>query len=185
MICLVDSPRKSTPYNKTYTVKYLGNVVEGQIVRYLNVKIDVMKKAAIASLKDNTPVWFGCDVGKYLHRDIGIMDTEFFEYEHLYDTTFGLDKAGRMDYGESQMTHAMLFTGVNLVNGKPTKWRVENSWGKKSGDKGYLIMSDEWFDEYMFEIAIHKKYVTKALADAYKKQPLELDPWDPLGALAH
>lgn len=185
MICLVDSPRKSTPYNKAYTVKYLGNVVEGQIVRYLNVKIDIMKKAAIASLKDNTPIWFGCDVGKYLHREVGIMDTEFFDYEHLYDTKFGLDKAGRMDFGESQMTHAMLFTGVNIVDGKPTKWRVENSWGKKGGDKGYLIMTDKWFDEYMFEIAVHKKYVTKAIAEAYKSTPTELEPWDPLGALAH
>lgn len=184
MICLVDSPRKTTPYDQTYTVKYLGNVVEGQDVRYLNVKIDTMKKAAIASLKDNMPVWFGCDVGKFFHRDVGIMDTDFYEYDTLYNTTFGLDKAGRMNYGESQMTHAMLFTGVNIVNGKPTKWRVENSWGKKSGDKGYFIMSDKWFDEYMFEIAIHKKYLTKKTCEDFKKKPSALEPWDPLGALA-
>jgi bleomycin hydrolase len=185
MVCLVDSPRKSTPYNKAYTVKYLGNVVEGQEVRYLNVKIDIMKKAAIASIKDNTPVWFGCDVGKFFHRDIGVMDTDFYEYEDLYNTKFDLDKAGRMNFGESQMTHAMLFTGVNLVNGKPTRWRVENSWGKRSGDKGYFIMTDKWFDEFMFEIAIHKKYLTKKICDEYMAKPQALEPWDPLGALAY
>ena len=184
MVCLVDSPRKSTPYNQAYTVKYLGNVSEGQIVRYLNVKIDVMKKAAIASLKDNTPVWFGCDVGKFFHRDIGVMDTEFYEYDYLYNTTFKMDKATRMDYGESQMTHAMLFTGVNIVNGKPNRWRVENSWGDKSGEKGYFIMTDKWFDEYMFEVAIHKKYLTKAICDQYNAEPKDLEPWDPLGSLA-
>lgn len=185
MICLVDSPRKSTPYNDTYSVEYLGNVVEGDIVRYLNVKMDVIKKAAIASIKDNTPVWFGCDVGKYFHREKGVMDTEFYNYEDIYNTTFDLDKAGRMEYGESQMTHAMLFTGVNLVNGKPNRWRVENSWGDKTGDKGYCIMTDKWFDEYMFEIAIHKKYLSKTVCDLYKKKPKMLSPWDPLGALAN
>ncbi|MCH9620737.1 MAG: Aminopeptidase C [Chlamydiia bacterium] len=185
MICLVDSPRKSTPYNETYTVKYLGNVVEGQEVRYLNVKIDVMKKAAIASIKDNTPVWFGCDVGKCFHRDMGIMDTDFYDYEQIYNTKFGMNKETRMNFGESQMTHAMLFTGVNLVNGKPNKWRVENSWGDKTADKGYCLMTDKWFDEYMFEIAIHKKYLTKALCDQYRAEPQELEPWDPLGALAY
>jgi len=185
MVCLVDSPRKSTPYGKAYTVKYLGNVVEGQIVRYLNVPIDVMKKAAIASLKDNTAVWFGCDVGKFFHRDLGIMDSELYQYEHLYNTTFTLDKANRMNYGESKMTHAMLFTAVNLINGEPNRWRVENSWGDKGGDKGYFIMTDKWFDEYMFEVAIHKKYLTKAIYEAYQSKPLELEPWDPLGALAY
>jgi len=185
MVCLVHSPRKCTPYNETFTVKYLGNVAEGQIVRYLNVPIDVMKKASIASIKDNNPVWFGCDVGKFFHRDIGIMDTDFYDYEHLYNTSFNMDKATRMEYGESQMTHAMLFTGVNLVNGKPNKWRVENSWGDKNADKGYYLMTDKWFDEYMFEVAVHKKYLTKAQIDQYKAEPLELEPWDPLGSLAH
>lgn len=184
MVCLVHSPRKTTPYNRSYTVKFLGNVVEGQIVRYLNVDIDVLKKATIDSLKDNNPVWFGCDVGKFLHRDLGVMDTEFFDYETIYNTTFAIDKADRMNYGESQMTHAMLFTGVNLVHGKPNRWRVENSWGTKNGDKGYLLMTDKWFDEYMFEVAIHKKYLTKQLCDEYHMKPIELEPWDPLGALA-
>ena len=185
MFCLVHSPRKSTPLNQTYTVQYLGNVVEGREVCYLNVEIEEMKKAAIATIKDNTPVCFGCDVGKYFHRTVGVMDTEFYQYNHIYNTEFTLDKAGRMNYGESQMTHAMLFTAVNIVDGKPTKWRVENSWGKDVGDKGYFIMTDKWFDEFMFEIAIHKKYLSKEILDDFKKEPKVLPPWDPLGALAH
>jgi bleomycin hydrolase len=185
MFCLVHSPRKTTPYNQTYTVQYWGNVVEGREVLYLNVDIEEMKKAAIASIKDNTPVWFGCDVGKYFHRTVGVMDTEFYEYNHIYNTEFTLNKAGRMNYGESQMTHAMLFTAVHLEDGKPTKWRVENSWGKDVGDKGYFIMTDRWFDEFMFEIAIHKKYLSKEILESFKKEPKVLPPWDPLGALAH
>jgi bleomycin hydrolase len=181
MVSLADSPRKSTPYGKTYTVNYLGNVIEGQTPCYLNVEVNVMKKAAIASIKDNTPVWMGCDVGKFFHRGLGVMDSELYEYEHLYDTVFDLDKAGRLDYGEAQIAHAMLFTGVNLVNGKPTKWRVENSWGKKNGDKGYYIMTDKWFDEFMFVITIHKKYLSKQLWDEYKAPPQVVQPWDPLG----
>jgi bleomycin hydrolase len=90
-----------------------------------------------------------------------------------------------MNYGESQMTHAMLFTAVHLEDGKPTKWRVENSWGKDVGDKGYFIMTDRWFDEFMFEIAIHKKYLSKEILESFKKEPKVLPPWDPLGALAH
>ncbi|MCH9616809.1 MAG: Aminopeptidase C [Chlamydiia bacterium] len=181
MVSLVNSPRKSTPYGKSYTVKYLGNVIEGQIVRYLNVETHVMKKAAIAAIKDNSPVWIGCDVGKFFHRGLGVMDAELYEYKHLYDTEFDLDKGGRLDYGEAQIAHAMLFTGVNLVNGKPTKWRVENSWGEKNGDKGYYIMTDKWFDEFMFLITVHKKYLTKKLQDEYKAKPQVVPPWDPLG----
>ncbi len=184
MFCLVHSPRKSTPLNQTYTVQYLGNVVEGRDVCYLNVEIEEMKKAAVASIMDNTPVWFGCDVGKYFHRTVGVMDTDFYQYNYIYNTEFTLDKAGRMNYGESQMTHAMLFTAVHIENGKPTKWRVENSWGKDVGDKGYFIMTDKWFDEFMFEIAIHKKYLSKETIEAFKKPPTVLPPWDPLGALA-
>lgn len=183
-VCLVHSPREMTPYHKTFTVKYLGNVIEGAPILYLNVPIEEMKDAAVKSIKDNEPVWFGCEVGKSFHRDLGIMDLKLYDLDLLYDVPFQATKEMRMNYGESQMTHAMLFTGVNLIDDKPTRWRVENSWGDKVGKKGFFIMTDDWFDEYMFEIAINKKYLPKALIKLLELPPIPLEPWDPLGALA-
>ncbi len=183
-VCLVHSPRQLTPLHQTFTVSHLGNVLEGKPILYLNVPIEEMKEAAIKALKDDESVWFGCDVGKCFHRDLGVMDLKLYDLEYLYDVPFNSTKEMRMNYGESQMTHAMLFTGVNLVDNKPTRWRVENSWGDKVGKKGYFIMTDEWFDEYMFEIAVPKKYLSKHLLKLLDLPPLSLDPWDPLGALA-
>ena len=183
-VCLVHSPREITPYHKTFTVKFLGNVIEGAPILYLNVPVEEMKRATIKSLKDNEPVWFGCDVGKSFARDLGIMDTKLYDLDLVYDAPFQTTKEMRMNYGESQMTHAMLFTGVNLIDDKPTRWRVENSWGDKVGKKGFFIMTDDWFDEYMFEVAIHKKYLPKELLKLLDLPPFPLEPWDPLGALA-
>ena len=114
------------------------------------------------------------------------MDTELFDYEMFYGTNFKMNKAERLEYGQSQMTHAMLFTGVDLdENGKSVKWRVENSWGDKGGNKGYHIMSDDWFDEYNYEVVVHKDYLTDELNDIFKNaEPIPLKPWDPMGALA-
>ena len=183
-VALVHSPRKITPINKTFTVQFLGNVSEGQKVHYLNVEPKVMKAAVINSIKAKEPVWFGCDVGKCFDRALGVMDCNLFERDLLFSTKFGMTKAERMDYKESLMTHAMLFTGVDIVNGKPTKWRVENSWGKDSGDKGYFIMTDDWFDQYMFEVAVNPKFLPKSVLEANKAKPIVLPPWDPLGACA-
>ena len=186
-VCLINCPMSDKHYNKVYTVNFLGNVIEGNPIKYLNVEISDMKKAAINSLKDDEPVWFGCDVSKHFHRDLGVMDIDLFDYDSFYDTKFGMDKASRLEYGDSQMTHAMLFTGVDLDSkNKPKKWRVENSWGNKGGDKGYHIMTDKWFDEYNYEIVVHKKHIPQKLLDIYSKEkPIHLDPWDPMGALAH
>ena len=185
-ICLINCPMPDKAYNEIYTVEYLGNVIEGQSIRYLNVETSVMKKAGVKSIQNNDPVWFGCDVSKYFHRTLGIMDMELFNYELFYGTNFDLDKAGRLEYGDSQMTHAMLITGVDLDSkNRPIKWRVENSWGNKNGDKGYHIMSDSWFDEYNYEIVVHKSYLPDDLAKIYEtKKPVKLPPWDPMGALA-
>ena len=113
-VCLINCPMSDKQYNKVYTVNFLGNVIEGNPIKYLNVEISDMKKAAINSLKDDEPVWFGCDVSKHFHRDLGVMDIDLFDYDSFYDTKFGMDKASRLEYGDSQMTHAMLFTGVDL-----------------------------------------------------------------------
>ena len=143
-----------------------------------------MKKAVIKSLKNNEAVWFGCDVGKMFHRDLGIMDNNLYDYESFFGVDSNMDKATKLEYGDSQMTHAMLFTGVNLIKNKPTKWRVENSWGTKGGCKGYYLMTDKWFNEFNYEVVIDKKYLSKKILSFFKKDPVILDPWDPMGALA-
>jgi bleomycin hydrolase len=186
LICLINCPMSDKKYNDIYSVKYLGNVIEGQPIRYLNAEIEVLKKAAIESIKNDDPVWFGCDVGKYLHRSHGVMDTNLFDFDLFYGTNFSLDKASRLEYGESKMTHAMLFTGVDLDSkGVPQKWRVENSWGDRNGEKGFYIMSDEWFDEYLYEIVVNKKYLQDEYVKLYEEKEAKLlPPWDPMGALA-
>ncbi len=185
-VCLINCPMKDKNYNKVYTVEFLGNVIEGEPIRYLNVESNVMKEAAIKSIKNSEPVWFGCDVGKHLHRELGVMDMDLFDFNLFYSTKFSLNKSDRLEYGDSEMTHAMLFTGVDLDSkGNSNKWRVENSWGNKNGDKGYYIMTDKWFDEYTYEVVIHKSYLPDKLFSLYKDADLvPLKPWDPMGALA-
>ena len=183
-VCLIHCPMSNKKFNELYTVRFLGNVVEGQVIKYLNVSINEMKKAAVKSIKNNEAVWFGCDVGKMFHRDLGVMHNKLYDYELFFGVDSNMSKATRLEYGDSQMTHAMLFTGVDLKDNKPSKWRVENSWGNKSGDKGYFLMSDDWFDEYNYEVVVDKKYLTKDILKLFNKKPVDLNPWDPMGALA-
>jgi len=184
-VCLIDCPMSDKEYHETYTVDYLGNVIEGEMIRYLNLPVQRLKEAAIASINGDNPVWFGCDVGKHFSRNMGVMDLDIYDFELFYNTTFSMSKADRLEYGDSQMTHAMLFTGVDLDKEKKSrKWRVENSWGDKYGDKGYDIMTDPWFDEYTYEVVVHKDYITEEEFEIYQKDPVPLKPWDPMGALA-
>ena len=184
-VCLINCPMSDKIYNEVYTVKYLGNVIGGEDIKYLNLDSKRLKEAAVASIKVDNPVWFGCDVGKYFHRKLGVMDIDLFDFDLFYGTDFPMTKADRLEYGDSQMTHAMLFTGVDLNSKmKPRKWRVENSWGNKRSDRGYDIMTDKWFDEYNYEVVVHKEYLTDEELGTYKKEPVKLPPWDPMGALA-
>ena len=145
----------------------------------------LINRDTIAQMKDGQPVWFGCDVGKHSERDSGIMDLDIRGLEDLLDTRFTMTKAERLDYGQSLMTHAMVFQGVNLdENGKPNRWRVENSWGKEPGKDGYYLMTDRWFDEYMYQVVVNKKYLTAEQIAAYEAEPIALEPWDPMGSLA-
>ena len=183
--CLINCPTADKPFDKLYTVEYLGNVVDGQIIRYLNVEMPVFKRAAAEMIKAGRPVWFGCDVGKMMERDLGILDMEVYDYGLVYDSEFESDKAERVDYGQSVMTHAMVLTGVDLdESGAPRKWRVENSWGDKLGDKGFFVMSDRWFDEFMYEVAIDKAFLSPELLAVLDTEPIRLHPWDPMGSLA-
>ena len=187
-VCLVHDPRPSSPLGKTFTVEYLGNVVGGGIVKYLNVDIETMKQVTRETLVDGKPVWMGCDVGKMMRRDQGIWDARLFDYDGVYDAELQMLKQERLIHHDTLMTHAMLFTGVDVIdgeNGQQTRrWRVENSWGDENGKKGFYVMNDSWFDEYMFEVAIEKKYLPAELLEAWQQEPISLSPWDPMGSLA-
>lgn len=183
-ISLINAPTADKPFDRTYTVQRLGNVVGGNIVKYLNVHVDELKRAASEQLKEGELVWFGCDVGKMMDRKLGIMDTELFDYTSALGTEVELTKAEQLEYGDSLMTHAMVFTAVNIVDGKTVRWKVENSWGDKSGKEGWFIMSDEWFDKYMYQVVVNKKYLTKEQLEILETKPIELKPWDPMGSLA-
>lgn len=183
-VSVINAPTADKPFGKTYTVQYLGNVEGGQDVRYLNADIETLKGLALAQLNDGVPVWFGCDVGKMSDRDGGILDTAAFDYEGALDTSFEMSKAERLDYGESLMTHAMVFTGVNVLDGYPNRWKVENSWGKDPGHDGFFVMSDGWFNEYMYQVVVRRQYLSPDLAEAIDQEPTMLKPWDPMGSLA-
>ena len=183
-VCLIHAPMSNKKFNTVYTVEYLGNVVEGQIIKYLNVDVQKLKKSAIQSIKNNEAVWFGCDVGKRFSREQGVLDIGIYDYENVFQTDFKMNKQTRLEYGDSEMTHAMLLTGVDIKKRNSTKWKIENSWGTKSGNKGYMMMTDEWFDEYTYEIVVDKKYISKRLLKYLDMEPVVLAPWDPMGALA-
>ena len=183
-VSLVHDPRESSPEGATFTVQYLGNVVDAPAIRYLNVDIQLMKDIALKMLQDGKPVWMGCDTGKQMHRDLGLWDADLFDYGSVYGTDFSMDKADRLEYHQTAMTHAMMFTGVDVVDGVPRRWRVENSWADKVGNKGFFLMNDSWFAEYMFEIAVPKEYLSAELRNSLELDPIVLPAWDPMGSLA-
>lgn len=187
-VSLISAPTADKPFGHTYTVSRLGNVLEDGQVRYLNLEPSALKRAAIAQLRDGLPVWFGCDVDQSFFREEGIMDTEALDLDTLlgFSVMGCMNKAERLDYGESLMTHAMVLEGVNLdANDNPTLWKVENSWGKDHGRDGFDTMSDAWFDEYVYQVVVDKRYLSDDERRTYETQePIELEPWDPMGSLA-
>jgi len=167
-------------YYKIYEIDYDRHVYDGENWVYLNLPVDEIKKMAIASIKDNTALYFSCDVNKFLIRDKGFADLDNFDYESLMGVTFGMNKKERIYTHASASTHAMTLIAVDLKDGKPVKWMVENSWGATSGYQGNIIMSDEWFDEYMFRLVVDKKYVPESLMKYFNQKPIMLPAWDPM-----
>ena len=202
-ISLINDPRNE--YYKLYTVSYLGNVVGGNDVRYINVPIGVMKRVAMDSIDSDRPVWFGSDVGKCKDNDLGVMDVALFDTNSAFPklSKTHMTKKERLQYGHSLMTHAMVLTAYSLVSGvaseqdtkKETKgamvekgtvqkWRVENSWGEARGSKGYYLMTDRWFDEYVYQVVVDLDDLSKDIRDVMDQKPIVLPPWDPMGSLA-
>lgn len=167
-ISVINAPTADKPFDATYNVDMLGNVVGGRDVKHLNVDINKMKAFAISQLKDGQSVWFGVDMGPQVDRESGLMASGIFASDDLFNVDSTMTKAQRLDYGESLMTHAMVLTGVDLdENDQPTKWKVENSWGEKVGKKGYFTMSDDWMSEYAYQIVVKKEYLSSELVNIY------------------
>ncbi len=187
-ISLISAPTADKPFGHTYTVSRLGNVWEDHGVRYLNLEPSELKRVAIAQLSDNLPVWFGCDVAQSYLRDEGMMDLGALDVDALFgfEVEGCMDKATRLDYAESLMTHAMVLEGVRLdENKKPVMWKVENSWGKDHGRDGFDTLSDAWFDEYVYQVVVDIKYLTAEQRAVFEQEEARvLEPWDPMGSLA-
>ena len=177
-VMLMNDP--SREYGKVYEIAYDRHVYDGQNWVYLNVPIETIKDIAIASIKDNTAMYFSCDVGKFSDRKKGTLDLANFDYGSLFGTTFPMDKKQRIMTHASGSSHAMTLIAVDIKDGKPVKWMVENSWGPASGYRGNLIMTDEWFNEYMFRLVVEKKYVPESLKAQLSQKPILLPAWDPM-----
>ncbi|WEV44112.1 aminopeptidase C [Lactobacillus sp. ESL0684] len=186
-VSIINSPTADKPYHQVFSVEYLGNIVDGRQVRHLNLEVAEMKDLIIKQLQSGEVVWFGSNVGKDSERQLGLLDTKIYQRDQLFDIDLSMSKADKLDSGESMMDHAMVITGVDLVDDKPTKWKIENSWGDKPGFKGYFVMSDAWFDDFVYQAVINKKFLSdkvKQEFDEGSKNPTQLLPWDPMGALA-
>ncbi len=178
-VMVMNDPRR--PYHKTYEVEYDRHTYDGHNWKYLNLPMDEIANLAIASLKDGRKMYSSYDVGKQLDRKRGYMDLDNYDYGSLFGTTFPMNKAERISTFDSGSTHAMTLTAVDLdANGKPTKWKVENSWGADYGQKGCLIMTNRWFNEYMFRLVVDKQYVPEQLLKEFDQKPTMLTPDDPL-----
>ena len=178
-VMVMNDPRR--PYHKTYEVEYDRHTYDGHNWKYLNLPMEEIANLAIASLKDGRKMYSSYDVGKQLDRKRGYMDLDNYDYGSLFGTTFPMNKAERISTFDSGSTHAMTLTAVDLdANGKPTKWQVENSWGADYGQKGCLIMTNRWFNEYMFRLVVDKQYVPEQLLKEFDQKPTMLTPDDPL-----
>ena len=183
-VSIINAPTNDKPFGKSYTVKYLGNVVGGKPVTHLNLEMKRLKDLILKQLKDGEIVWFGSDVGFYGEREQGIWDDRMFDFKTAVDLDFKMNKGESLDYRASAMNHAMCITGVALKNGRPTKWKIENSWGTANGEAGYYIMSASWFDQFVYQAVVNKKYLSEEELKAYNGKVIELKPWDPMGSLA-
>jgi len=186
-VCLLSDPRPTNPFGRTYTVDCLGNMVGGRKVVYNNQPIQVLMNMTRDSILGNEAVWFGCEVAKRYVGKQGLLDVSAHDYELVFgvDVQRGLTKSDRLIYGDSLMTHAMVITGCQVEeNGEVSRWRVENSWGEERGEKGYLLMTSDWFREFVFEIVVDKKFVPQEVLAVGDMDPVVLPAWDPMGALA-
>ena len=186
-VCLVDDPRPEHPKGRKIGIEHLGNVAGGDPTEYLNVPVEVMKDCARRLMSEQgLPVWFGADCHPMMDRKAGQWATDLFEYGRVYGVDFNMDKEQRVRFGDSAQNHAMAFVGVDVADdGRTTnRWRVENSWGGDIANKGYFTMSDDWFSQYVYEVAVPKSMLSEEYRQAFDQEAIMLPAWDPMGALA-
>lgn len=181
---IINSPTADKPYLRNFTIRHLGNVIEGKVINHLNLPMERIKELIVKQLKNGEPVWFGSDVSFYRDRNSFSWNDKAFDYESPFNIKLEFSKEKMLDYWHSAMNHAMVIVGVNLDNGKPNRWKIENSWGKEAGLAGYFVMSESWFDTFVYQAVINKKYLSNEEIEASKKEPIVLNPWDPMGTLA-
>ena len=170
----------SREYGKVYEIQYDRHVYDGQNWLYVNLPVERIKEMAIASIKAGVAMYFSCDVGKFLDRRKGVADLQNFDYGSLLGVDFTMDKKQRIQTHASGSSHAMTLIAVDIKDGKPRKWMVENSWGADSGYKGNIIMTDEWFDEYMFRLVVERRFVPADVLEMLGQKPILLPAWDPM-----
>ena len=184
-VSLINSPTKDKPYYKSYTINYLNNCIDGDDIIHLNVPMERMKELIKNQLDDDLIVWFGSDVSFYRDRQSGVWDNQAFDYITPFGFDITFSKEAMLDYHASMMNHAMCITGYNLKENLINRWKIENSWGKDVGNQGYYVMSNTWFDSFVYQAVIKKKYLNEKELSALKESPKILDPWDPMGTLAN
>ncbi|OGL46096.1 MAG: hypothetical protein A2161_09535 [Candidatus Schekmanbacteria bacterium RBG_13_48_7] len=178
--CLLSCPTPDTPYYKTFTAEFFANTIGGREMIALNVPNNILLGRAIQVLKSGEACLFSADVLQHSHSKEGLLDTGIYDYDLIFNTPFKMDKITRIQTLQTRLTHCMVLVGVDLVNGKPVKWKVENSWGESVGKKGIFIMSENWFDEHVYALIIHKKFLTKKMLQLFKQPPISLPPWHPM-----
>lgn len=176
-IMIMNDPTRE--YYKTYEIQNYRNTYEGINWVYLNLPNEDIKAAALSSIKNNEAMYASCDVGKQFNHEKGILDPRMYDYESLFGVKMDMDKKARILTRQSGSSHAMTLVGCDTdQNDKPVKWEFENSWGADNGHKGYLTFTDQWFDEYMFRLVIHKKYLNSKATEALQGKPVQLPVWD-------
>ena len=180
-VTLANAPMARTPFGRRYRIRFTANVVEDGDMEFVNVPLEVFRKAAIDQLAAGHPIWFACDCHQFSLRKQGVFDCDTVRVDQLFGTEFDFSKADGLEYGDSPSNHAMTLTGVNLdESGKPDRWKVENSWGKDNGKDGYFVASADWFDRFVTELIIRKDFLDEATRELTAVEPVELDPWQPL-----
>lgn len=170
-------------YFKYYEMSRSANLIDRNNLRFINLPIDSLKRYALATVLADDPLYFACDIGKDNYGAKGVLSNGIYDYNSVYGFDISLTKRERILYRDSSPTHAMVFTGVDTLNGQATKWKVENSWGDKGGDKGYWTMYDDWFNEYVYCVIIDKKLLTKEVLALLQTTPTSLPAWDPMWGL--